>query len=50
MNKRITSVLDKTETRKVGKTTYTVSSFLRADSPMTFLEVLKRLIRKDLDL
>jgi len=39
---------DRTTTRKVGKTMFTVSSFLKSDSPITYLEIVKRLIESEL--
>ena len=41
-------LLDKTKTHKVGKTNFIVSSFLKADSSMTFLKALKKLIENEL--
>jgi len=41
-------LLDKTKPHKIGKTNYIVSSFFKADSPMTFLKILKKLIEKEL--
>jgi len=40
--------LDKTNTYKIGKSTFIVSSFLKSDSPTTFLEILKKLIEHEL--
>jgi len=41
-------LLDRETTRKVGKTTFTVSSFMKSDSPITYLESIKRLIESEL--
>ena len=43
-----TYLLDKTKTRKIGKTNYIVSSFFKSDSSMTFLNILKKLIETEL--
>ena len=40
--------LDKINTYKIGKISYIVSSFLRADRSPTFLETLQRLINQEL--
>ena len=40
--------LDKTNIYKIGKTSYIVSSFLKSDSPTTFLGILKKLIEHEL--
>ena len=41
-------LLDKTNTRKIGKTNFIVSSFFRTDSSMTYLTILKKLIETEL--
>ena len=41
-------LLDKTNTRKVGKTNFIVSSFFRTDSSMTYLTILKKMIETEL--
>ena len=41
-------LLDKTNTHKVGKTNYIVSSFFKTNSPMTFMKILKKLIENEL--
>ena len=42
--------LDKTEKRKIGDTTYIVSSFLRTDKAPAFLDVLSNLAKEDLQI
>ena len=41
-------LLDKTNTRKVGKTNFIVSSFFRTDGSMTYLTILKKMIETEL--
>jgi len=41
-------LLDKTNTCKIGKTNFIVSSFFRTDSSMTYLTILKKLIETEL--
>ena len=43
-------LLDKTQKRKIGDTTYVVSSFLRTDNAPGFLDVLSNLAKEDLQL
>ena len=43
-------LLDKTKTRKVGKTNFVVSSFFKTDSSMTFIAILKKLIEAETEL
>ncbi|NLB81908.1 MAG: hypothetical protein GX800_09960 [Clostridiaceae bacterium] len=47
MSNNTNYLLDKVYTHKIGKTIFTVSSFLKSDSQMTFLEILKKLIEKE---
>ena len=48
MKNKKTFLLNKTKTRKVGKTTFVVSSFFKADGSVTFIKILKRLIETEL--
>ena len=48
MKDNIIYLLDKTKTRKIGKTNFIVSSFFKADGSMTFLEIVKKLIESQL--
>ena len=41
-------LLDKAKTHKIGKTNFIVSSFFKADSSLTFLKILKKLIENEL--
>jgi len=41
-------LLNKTNTRKVGKTNFIVSSFFKKDSSMTYLKIIKKLIETEL--
>jgi len=41
-------LLDKVKTCKVGKTNFIVSSFIKTNSPLTFLKILKKIIEAEL--
>jgi len=41
-------LLDRTKTHKIGKINFIVSTFFKANSSMTFLEILKKLIENEL--
>ena len=45
---KTTYLLDKTKTEKIGETRFIVSSFIKADSPISFLSILKKLIEAEL--
>ena len=42
-------LLDKTQERKIGETTFIVSSFVRSDNSPDFLDILNDLIKKKLE-
>ena len=44
-----TYLLDKTDTHKIGKTNFIVSSFIKTGGSMTFLKILKKLIETELE-
>jgi len=48
MKDNIGYFLDRTKTHKIGKTNFIVSSFFKANSAMTFLKILKKLIENEL--
>lgn len=42
--------LDKTQKRKIGDTTYVVSSFLRTDKAPGFLDIVRNLAKENLQI